>query len=766
MKKIISILVPAAAAMILAVSCNKVQETPSQPAPAEKITIKASLPESTKVEFESDPSTHNLHLLWSDGDNIRVFAGNSSELFEIKDGFSDQQAEFTGNAVSGSKFSILYPGDYTKEEEAWQFNMLLDSQTQNGNGNYDHLRYVACLQDVDSYEDFTFSKAWATAHGGTFYCPGVIKVIATLPDGVTTLKQISVSCASLGAFSLALKNVDVSSSSQVLTAYVQTPWGDVELPAKEDIAVTVTASDDAEYSLSFQLDKATTLQSGHVSVFKFTKGFSTSMFAGGDGTQASPYIIKNAKHMQNMHEVVESGKTIYFVMDADVDLSASEWGALNATGNYDKGIFFDGQNHTVKGLKGSGNEYPSFAGVLNGTIKNVVFEGAVINAGSTNTGVVAGYIGTVVGSTDVVGICENVTVKDATITATATKNTRNLGGFAGVLGSAPSTITNCHVIGNNTFSQTATSYTGCSVAGFIGNVNAAGTITNCTAKADVNNPGSYYTAGFIGQIGAKVSAQISNCAFLGGTIFSERNSVKNSPVAGFIGRVTSDANALIENCYVDGAVINAVPCGRVGGFLGDSGNGTTTFRSCYVKNTTISGAQHCGGFAGVLYTRAEKCYVESTTVNANDINNGGFVGYLQKAVVTNCYTSANVEGGTFSNIGGFAGNCLDLNTVTCCYESGSVSGSATSVGAFVGGATDGYDSAKATVITKCIAWNGSLPFYGEASSKVVDEETLNVDVSKYTDNYCGNTGTISQYAVDYGWDTSIWNLSGTSPVLK
>ena len=61
MKKIISIFVPAVAAMILAASCNKIQETPAQPAAGEQITIKASIPEATKVEYEANTEKGRLH---------------------------------------------------------------------------------------------------------------------------------------------------------------------------------------------------------------------------------------------------------------------------------------------------------------------------------------------------------------------------------------------------------------------------------------------------------------------------------------------------------------------------------------------------------------------------------------------------------------------------------------------------------------------------------------------------------------------------------
>ena len=34
------------------------------------------------------------------------------------------------------------------------------------------------------------------------------------------------------------------------------------------------------------------------------------------------------------------------------------------------------------------------------------------------------------------------------------------------------------------------------------------------------------------------------------------------------------------------------------------------------------------------------------------------------------------------------------------------------------------------------------------------------------DNFYGNTGTISQKAADFGWSTSVWDLSADTPTLK
>ena len=484
-------------------------------------------------------------------------------------------------------------------------------------------------------------------------------------------------------------------------------------------------------------------------------------YAGGTGVEGDPWLIATAQQMVYMNEDLVSGETKYFKLIDDIDMTGiTNWQAANAVavdGKFDKGIYFDGNGHTISGFTCSANAYPSLFGVLYGTAKDFTVDSPTINAGSNNAGVIAGYIGATYKPTEgnpvpYPGHCSGITVKNATVTGAATSKSRNTGGFAGVVDAEGTTISDCHVTGTTTIKQTSTQNQ-CSTAGFIGNVNVAITITGCTAKADITNEGSYYTGGFIGQIGSAVAATISSCAYLGGSISAGRNAATNSPVAGFIGRVVS-AGAHFTNCYVDGAAISAVNSGRVAGFVGDS-NTTNVYTSCYVKNSSIKGSQHSGGFAGVFYCSASKCHVESTTITAGNANTGGFVGYPQNATITNCYVAddVTVSGGSYNAAGGFIGLCKDKNTVSACYEAAGVSGTGTGVGAFIG-----YIDVATTSITKCVAWDSALSFIGAVKD--------GVSVDTITNNYTGTSGTISSQAQTLGWDNSVWDFSGSMPTLK
>lgn len=746
MKKILYILLPAAA--ILA-ACNKNIETPSILQDAEEVTIHVSVP-ATKISLT--PEGDDLLLAWEEGDCLRIISGSESQVYTIQPGFSEHEADFKGPKVNGTTFDILYPGTFADASEAAA--AYPGTPVQDGNGDVRHVKYATCLQGVDTYSNIFFTEDWATSHGGSLLRPTVLKLVMTLPEDASEVNLITVGL--LGEeFSMELKNVDVSKSDHILTAYMAASLGDSILPANVPVEVKVTGADEAVYGVSFSLKSDTTLKGGEVSIFQFTKGVKEYLFEGGDGTEANPFIIANKRQLVNLmklyadEDAADEGKKevkYWAQLTADVNLSGVDWIPFNRTGNYGRAINFDGGGHTISNLTVDGNTYayPSFAGVVYGDIKDVNFESVVIDGGGNNAGTVGGYIGT----GDKVGNCSGITVKNVTISGTG----KNVGGFAGVVGST-GTISNCHVTGTNTIIQSSTT-TARSAGGFVGNISAACTIKNCTATANVKNESSYYTGGFIGQLGTAVPAVVESCAFLGGNIEAGRDAVKNSPVAGFIARLTN-GGATFTDCYVDGAKITAVKSGRVGGFAGDTGGATNSFTSCHVINSTISGAQHCGGFVGVMYSSASKCYVDATTITANDINDGGFAGYPEKATITNCYVTSGVKvvGGACNNVSGFAGIGKVDNNITFCYEAAEISGTGTGVGAFIG-----YVDAAPTAVSSCIAWHNDLSFYGG----VKDE----VSVDNITGNYTGTSGTITSQAQSLGWSGDVWNFSGSAPVLK
>lgn len=758
MKKLLYIGLAAAAGLaFFACSKDTVKGTDTPEEPTGKlVTITASIPAeglATKVSFAENETTLRLtKLSWEAGDVLDI-AGKEFKIDDNSISPDGKTASFTGKEpTSAPPYTVTYNSITSK-------GINLNAQEQDSNGSTNHLGYSIVVEASD-YKTVSFENATSQS--------SVLQLRAKLPAAIKNAVKKVIFKSNLAVFNggkqltVALTN-GTTGSDNLLNVYATLPAGAQTLSDKMELLIQFQVDADKEY------EKYTAYRE-FGSGKEFIKD-GAAQYIGIDctniesyanktndqieiGTIGNPYLIGDQHQLDAVHGELKENETKYFKLVDDVDMTGISWVAFNNGGSYNKAINFDGGNHTISNLTTAKNSgYPSFAGIVNGNYKNLTIDHAIVDGGNNNAGVFASYVGT----TGITGHCSGVTVQNSKITGKATSNSRNYGIFCGVVGGADSTIDDCHV-DNSSVSQSTESNTACSVGGLIGNVNAACKITNCTVSADVENKKSYYTGGFIGQIGGGASvgkAIITDCAYLGGTITAGGSATTNNPVGGFVGRI-ADAGGDFTDCYVDGAKITAVSSGRIGGFIGDSGSSANTVcTSCYVKNTTLSGAQHVGGFGGVLYTKADKCYVESTTITANNVNVGGFAGYLQRAtaVITNCFAAVTINGGNISNIGGFIGRCLNNASVSNCYENSSITSTGSSVGAFIG-----HVAAAPASVTKCIAWNGTLDFVGGSDSGVDASSVI-------TGNYIGTSGTVSSQATTLGWDPSIWDFSTAFPTL-
>ena len=830
MKNIFCILFPALAGLAL-VSCSQNEPLgPATPVKGELTTIHASIPkDATRVEFTA--AGDGLHLSWEDDDCLRVISESGNGLFIIKEDYDDQDAEFTGPTVSGTSFDILYPGSCESIEELEA--ALADPLIQNGNGNTSHLCYYACLKGVDSYQQIVFSKDWAEDHGGEFLRPGIAKLVLTMPEGVTKLSKVSLTLGS-DTYGLSLKNVNVSTSDQVLTAYIMLPWEDISLAASSKVAISVIDNNDEEYGISITLPEAKTLKAGVVSNFKIASGIEKVLFAGGSGTEADPYLIANKKHLENMMLMYKDGTSDwmkYFKMIDDVDAAGIEWTPLNYLDPYTQGLYFDGDGHTISNLTvGDACKYASFAGVLYGEIVDVTFDGAVIDGGAQKSGVVCGYLGT----GELVGNCSGVTVSNSKVSST-----EYCGGFA-AQGSAAGTVSDCHVLKTVIHQDNETADAQKSTGGFMGHCAAVITFTDCTAEVEIvaKTPKKSGVGGFLGKAHGKAPV-IKNCKVLsgssvtaagnwiggfvgfaqGGGSYVECSSAADVSVSstgqfagGFLGYSQNSASftkcsasgtvsaplnvggflgctdgCSFTNCSYEGSSVQATNasgnvfaggfCGligntgvvfdgcsvyspdgvsvsstgnRVGGFIGqNSKNGTTgqsTATKCCVKNATISGASNTGGFVGVQYSDISTSRVENVTVTAAGANSAAFSAFLSGCNISDCYATATVDAGSNDSAGGLVGIYQANSGMKNSFFKGDVTGSGNNYGGIIGN-LNASDS-----VTGCISWNASLPMVGNAS-----------DISG---NYAGTTGSISEYAILFGWDEAVWNLTGSVPTLK
>ena len=117
MKKCLSISCGILAALVLAVSCNKVNsDVPggNTPAAEEQITISATLSDvQTKVDFGVSYDSNNkpagsVALTWAAGDKIRVYDHADRTRYEDFEldaaSVGQKKGEFTGTAISASSY--------------------------------------------------------------------------------------------------------------------------------------------------------------------------------------------------------------------------------------------------------------------------------------------------------------------------------------------------------------------------------------------------------------------------------------------------------------------------------------------------------------------------------------------------------------------------------------------------------------------------------------------------------------------------------------
>lgn len=112
-------------------------------------------------------------------------------------------------------------------------------------------------------------------------------------------------------------------------------------------------------------------------------------YAGGCGTEESPYLISTSQHLKN----IEKNMSAHYKMIADVDLSAEEWEPIG--GFYLQNTFkgcFDGDGYSIKSLTRStevvGRSNRSYFGLFGGIgsagiVKNVEFKSVNIDTEAT-----------------------------------------------------------------------------------------------------------------------------------------------------------------------------------------------------------------------------------------------------------------------------------------------------------------------------------------------------------------------------------------------
>lgn len=777
MKKIVYI---ALAAFAVATSCSKENASiEDQNTKAEIVTISATISESmTKVAF--DPSyiggkPTELALTWAEGDQIRVY--NHANRSQYKDftlaanSVGKKKGVFEGEAISAASYDVEV------------INGAFDyaSQTQPSDGETTGLKYLASANNIADYSTINFTDF-----------SSVLAITAKMPSTAIAAKIKSVDItASENIFNggnnltITLGSVGDADNDGILHFYATLPQGDQDITDGTTLTVHFNApdTDHTVYTRYIEMDGCT-FKSNNLNTININATNSASYANASTtdiGTSANPYLIGDKYQMDKIHDEIGTTKK-YFKMVDDVDLDGVDWDPLN-TGDFKKAIDFDGDNHTIFNLTpNKTNDYPSFVGVLNGTVKNLVFDGASITAGACTSGVLAGYIGS--SSSSVTGDCSGITVKNSTIKE-STKN--RVGGIAGYVNKTSGSITNCHV-DNVSISSTAER-----IGGMFGQVDVTTSITNCTS-INVTVAGSINIGGLIG-VGY---GNVTNCSSSGS--ISSTNTTSNADIAlgGLVG-FFQGASSIISKCS-SSVSINQTSNGRdLGGLVGKMCEGT--IEKSYATGNVSGVQRNVGGLVGLITNTSNASAIINCYCTGNVKGNsyvGGLVGMYEKgsATIDNCYSTSKVETTQFL-AGGVVGiiSAADMTIRKCVAWNSEVTPAVCAAGNWSSGAFAGvafpsctltsnyrkpgdwltaywqpgtYDHADVSSTHKLVIRVGTEePYtYRETTATSVKSGQDGYPQFPYQGHYTAETNLSQLASTTLGWADSVWDLSGSVPTLK
>lgn len=263
-------------------------------------------------------------------------------------------------------------------------------------------------------------------------------------------------------------------------------------------------------------------------------GTIASGFAGGTGMENDPYQINTAEELAYFAKTVNEGQPyngLYIVLKNDLDLNNQEWTPIGKSRNPFKGNF-DGDNHTVTGMKISGAlDYVGLFGECTrynvySAIKNITVKDSVIN-GKSGVGAIVGsaveiniencrsIANKINGQRRVGGICgyfcgySHGGKVSQCYNSSEVSGKRSAGGIAGM--GDRCTAENCLNTGEIKVTTTQDESTGGGIFGFFDGSIASASITACVNLGKVSGGESF--GGIVGSTDSESTGHISNCYY-------------------------------------------------------------------------------------------------------------------------------------------------------------------------------------------------------------------------------------------------------------
>lgn len=682
MKKIFKVSLALLATLSLSVSCNKeingIEDdntiTEQQGIP---VTITASLSgELTKVALTQDPDNADgaVKLTWAAGDKIRVASHADPTKFSeltLSSGAGYKTAEFSGELAPG----VVAPYDISYNSAGSSYNYA--EQTQSADANTAHLKYIATLSSVSTYENVDFTEEWATANGGTFVRSSVLRLRANLPAGVAaTVKSVIIRASKNWVDGGNQIKVNITTpgdagSDGIINVYATLPASASTLSADATMEfIFETPEHDYLRQLTKEDIGGKTFEMGKVNAIKLncnTVGSNVVYddFAGGTGVDDDPWLISNPRQMVKIKDKLKAGETKYFKLIDDIDLQGVSWTPVVTGKPYNRCINFDGNNKVISNLNTKNDVgYPSLFGIFNGIAKDLTIKDATINhttSGTDIAGVFASYIGA--GTIDFSPDVRGIVIQNCTVGAESSRITSYVGGLAGQVENSDVTIKDVQVIDTDIFGPSSSGAAG----GVIGHVNSSVNIEKVSFRGSVK--GYWYVGGLIGVIEKIPTGKTANLtkSYSTGSVEGLYRYVGGLVGANKTGNTSAPFN--IKNCYSTGSVTAG---GYAAGILGShQSSSATNLENCY-STSPVTASWSCGGIVAQATTSGLsviRCMPFNTSITATCLDAdqhytcGAVIAYAKSVnvVVNYCYRIKNLAS-NFQDCPGNSANVIEQHS--------------------------------------------------------------------------------------------------------
>ncbi len=305
----------------------------------------------------------------------------------------------------------------------------------------------------------------------------------------------------------------------------------------------------------------------------------------GEGTKASPYLIKTYSDLEALAESVESGNTYqgkYLKLNADIDLSAVQ-GYL-PIGNYTNQFLgtFDGGGKTLSGLNivnRGGNYYGLFGSLGEGSaVKDITIKNFTIKGSGSYAGTLAG---------ESYASIDGVKVSGTTLTITGAYvggltgmsygsvnnsyyegNISAYGSVGGLCGYSYGPVKNCHVTGIVRMPGTVNASANNDIGGLVAIASRrAGndsTWTNNYFSGAILDETGYSSAGGLTAFAYDIA--VSKCFNTGMISTSRLNGTDDRATGGLCGNIL---HSTFTDCYNAGTILKSGTSDKVGGLAGN-----------------------------------------------------------------------------------------------------------------------------------------------------------------------------------------------------